>query len=176
MSDDKEVTEITAEDIIQPSAKRKSTLLVLLLVGVIVILLGFIGFLFSPFGRKIINFSPQQETAKEEVIEEEPKEFAFVTLPDILSNLRSRTHSDRPSFLKLVLVLRIATAHDKEPIEAMKPIILDQFQIFLRELEIEDISGASGLQRLRQELLNRANNVVSPKRVVDVLFKEILVQ
>lgn len=114
MSNDKEVTEITAESIVQPSAKRKSILLVLLLAGVIVILLDFIGFLFSPFGRKIINFSPQQEIVKAEIVEERSKGFAFVTLPDILSNLRSRTHSDHPSFLKLVLVLRIATVHDKK--------------------------------------------------------------
>jgi len=58
----------------------------------------------------------------------------------------------------------------------MKPRFIDQFQMFLRELDLEDIRGAAGLQRVRQELLTRVNTITAPIKVRNVLFKEFLVQ
>jgi flagellar FliL protein len=56
------------------------------------------------------------------------------------------------------------------------PRIIDNFQVYLRELRIEDLRGSAGMYRLREELLLRVNASAAPARIVDVLFKEMLVQ
>ena len=56
------------------------------------------------------------------------------------------------------------------------PRVVDNFQIYLRELRIEDLRGSGGVYRLREELLARVNAAVAPVKVTDVLFKEMLVQ
>ena len=53
---------------------------------------------------------------------------------------------------------------------------MDNFQVYLRELRPEELSGTKGIFRLKEELLVRVNNAVHPARVYDILFKEILVQ
>jgi flagellar FliL protein len=56
------------------------------------------------------------------------------------------------------------------------PRIIDLFQTYLREMRPEELRGSAGTQRLREELVARANLVAAPARVVDVLFQEIIVQ
>jgi flagellar FliL protein len=56
------------------------------------------------------------------------------------------------------------------------PRIVDNFQIYLRELRVDDLRGSGGIYRLREELLARVNAAVAPVKVNDVLFKEMLVQ
>ena len=58
----------------------------------------------------------------------------------------------------------------------IQPRIIDRFQVYLRELRVEDLEGSAGMQRLREELLNRVNKVAHPVKVRDVLFAELLVQ
>ncbi len=53
---------------------------------------------------------------------------------------------------------------------------MDNFQVYLRELRIEDLKGSAGMYRLREELLTRVNAAIAPAKVHDVLFKEMLVQ
>ena len=56
------------------------------------------------------------------------------------------------------------------------PHILDNCQNFLRELRVEDLKGSAGMYRLREGVLLRVAASVAPIKVLDVLFKEILVQ
>ena len=56
------------------------------------------------------------------------------------------------------------------------PRIVDSFQVYLRELRIEDLQGSAGLQRLREELLMRVNSAAQPTVVRDVRFREMLGQ
>lgn len=98
----------------------------------------------------------------------------FYSLGDILVNLSG--DGKRPNFLKIRVSLELASEKDVPAIEALKPRIIDQFQVYLRELRIEDLRGSAGLYRLREELLLRVTEAVQPIRVKDVLFQEILVQ
>lgn len=98
----------------------------------------------------------------------------FFSLGDILVNLSG--DGKRPNFLKIRVVLELADQKDSTEIEALKPRIIDQFQVYLRELRVEDLRGSAGLYRLREELLLRVTEVVQPIRVRDVLFQEMLVQ
>ncbi len=58
----------------------------------------------------------------------------------------------------------------------MLPRVLDNFQVYMRELRLDDLSGSAGLFRLKQEMLSRINRAVEPVQVSDVLFSELLVQ
>ena len=56
------------------------------------------------------------------------------------------------------------------------PRVLDGFQLYLRALTLDDVQGAAGMQRLKEELTARVNLAVAPVAVTDVLLKEMLVQ
>jgi len=98
----------------------------------------------------------------------------FYDLPEILVNLNSAGR--KQNFLKIRVSLELESPLDVPKIEAVMPRIIDNFQVYLRELRIEDLQGSAGLLRLREELLTRVNSSVKPAKVNDVLFKEMLVQ
>ncbi len=98
----------------------------------------------------------------------------FVDLPDILVNLQSS--GKRMRFLKLRVALEVADEPTAESIRALAPRVMDSFQLYLRALTVEEVKGAVGLQRLKEEMLARVNRAIKPLEVDDVLFKEMLVQ
>lgn len=99
---------------------------------------------------------------------------AFMDLPEMLVNLQ--TSGRKQAYLKLRVALELESVADQPRVETMMPRIVDNFQVYLRELRIEDLQGASGMHILREELLTRVNAAVRPVKVSDVLFKEMLVQ
>ena len=104
----------------------------------------------------------------------EPPKTVFFDLPEMLVNLNSNTR--RPTFLKIQVSLELTSDKDASYVEKMSPRIVDNFQVYLRELRIDDLRGSAGIYRLREELLARINMAVRPAKVKDVLFKEVLVQ
>jgi flagellar FliL protein len=99
---------------------------------------------------------------------------AFFDVPEMLVNINAG--SKRSGFLKISISLELPDAAEIPQIQAVMPRVLDNFQIYLRELRVEDLKGSAGLYRLREELLLRVNAAVAPAKVSDVLFKEMLVQ
>ena len=102
------------------------------------------------------------------------KEAAYFDLPDLLVNLDG--DGRRSSFLKLSISLELKSEQEINNIQAVMPRIIDNFQVYLRELRPEDLRGSAGLQRLREELLLRVNAATQGSAVKDVLFKEMLIQ
>lgn len=98
----------------------------------------------------------------------------FYDLPEMLVDIN--TGARKRNFLKLRVSLELGSAADTAAVEAVMPRIIDNFQVYLRELRLEDLQGAGGIYRLREELLVRVNAAVRPAKVNDVLFKEMLVQ
>ena len=116
-------------------------------------------------------FSPGDAAPSEEGV---PFETVFYDLPEMLVNLSPsgrKTH-----FLKITVSLELNEAAQVEQLEKLQPRIIDSFQVYLRELRIDDLAGSAGIQKLREELLVRVNTAASPARISDVLFKEMLVQ
>jgi flagellar FliL protein len=103
-----------------------------------------------------------------------PKKTVFYDMPTMLVNLNSDGRTS--NFLKLSVSLEIAGKDGKQTLERYQPRVVDNFQVYLRELRVEDLQGSAGLQRLREELLLRVNAAVEGVEVKDVLFKEMLVQ
>lgn len=98
----------------------------------------------------------------------------YYTLPEFLINLN--TGGKQTSFLKTVVVLEVQKSSDIAIIEANLPRLMDGYNTYLRELRASDLSGSAGVQRLREELLLRANKALAPVKINDVLFKNIVVQ
>ena len=103
-----------------------------------------------------------------------PVKVVFYDLPEILVNLN--TGGRKSTFLKIRVSLELENAEDVARIEAVMPRIIDNFQVYLRELRVEDLKGSAGMYRLREELLTRVILAAAPSKVSDVLFKEMLVQ
>lgn len=119
----------------------------------------------------------KEEAVQEEVVEEVIPAHgpaAFYDVPELLVNLNSS--GNKTHFLKITISLELELQTDIPAIEAVMPRIVDNFQVYLRELRIEDLSGSAGIQRLREELLLRVNAAAAPVKVKDVLFQEMLVQ
>jgi len=111
-----------------------------------------------------------------------PRAVAFLDMPEIVTNLNAPGR--RAVYVKLRSKLELARPEDGAAVQASMPRLLDLFQTYLREVRPEELRGSAGTQRLREELVARANIAVAQAgrgdaqqiRVNDVLFVEILVQ
>jgi flagellar FliL protein len=98
----------------------------------------------------------------------------YVELPEMIVNLNSNPH--RPSFAKVIARLELANPEDADRVRTAMPRVQDLFQTYLREMHPEELRGAAGTYRLREELIARASVAAAPAKVKDVLFTELLVQ
>jgi flagellar FliL protein len=152
----------------KPAGSRKK--LIMIAGGAIVLLLALGGAAY--FFGFLDRFVGHKAPAVEEV--QAPKPAVFFDLPDLLVNLNGAGR--KASFLKLTVSLELEKQDDVARLQAVLPRIIDNFQVYLRELRVEDLRGSGGIYRLREELLTRVNAAAAPVKVADVLFKEMLVQ
>jgi len=163
-----------ADTEIAPQKERLSLKFLLLFVGApLLLLVCATGGLFAagiwPFSSSAVGKEvEQQETVAE------PKTTVFVDMPDLLVNLNATGR--KTSFLKLSVALELESSGDVPKIKAVMPRVIDNFQVYLRELRAEDIKGSAGMYRLREELLARVTVAAAPVKIQDVLFREVLVQ
>jgi flagellar FliL protein len=153
--------------------------LILILVPLLLVVGAAAGAYFTGVADPLLKMFKREKTAApvEEVAPKQggvPPAAVFYDLPEILVNLNSTGR--KQNFLKIRISLELESPLDVPKIESVMPRIIDNFQVYLRELRIEDLQGSAGLLRLREELLTRVNSSVKPAKVNDVLFKEMLVQ
>jgi flagellar FliL protein len=140
-------------------------------VGLIVVVAVAYFFLFSGGEPKVADGTAGAH-ANAQVAAEHP---TFVDVPEILVNLA--TTGDKPAYLKLSVSLELKGGDEAvKALEPVMPRVVDQFQTYLRELRVEDLSGSAGMFRLKEELLRRVNMAIEPVQIQDVLFKEMIVQ
>lgn len=160
----------------EEGAKKKSPLKLILFIAGPILLIGAV--LAGLYFTGIIGGGHDKHKKAEEEkkkVDETPKDLAYYTVPDLLINLKA-SKPGQPSFLKLSVVLEVDGQKNIETLNKLKPRIVDQFQVYLRELRVEDLQGSSGILRLREELLGRVNQIATPLKIRDVLFMEMLVQ
>jgi len=170
---DDDATDAKAEDdgeSTEAPKKKKSKKLLFILLPVLLLLGGGGGaYVMGVFGGH-----EDPAVAKKKAAEEARKQIVYYPVPEILVNLSGsggKTH-----YLKIKVSLELANKNEIPKVEAVLPRIIDNFQVYLRELRVEDLRGSAGLYRLREELLQRVNVAAAPAKVSDVLFKEMLVQ
>ncbi len=129
-------------------------------------------FLTGKIGGKHEAEVKHEETPTEEQKAQTPS--VFLNLPDMIVNIN--TDSKRPVFLKISTSIELGSPEDVKAVEALLPRVVDNFQIYIRELRMEDLKGSAGMYRLREELLMRVSQAVAPVKVRDILFREILLQ
>lgn len=150
---------------------KKPNKILLIAGGVIVLLAIIIGILFFTGTAQKLLHHPE-EPVVEKI--QKPAQILYFELPEIVVNLN--TSNRKVSFLKLSLSIEVNEEAQIKRLEQIKPRILDQFQVYLRQLKIEDLRGSAGLQQLREELMIRLSATMAPLTVNDILFKEMLIQ
>ncbi|NBX74665.1 MAG: flagellar basal body protein FliL [Alphaproteobacteria bacterium] len=115
-----------------------------------------------------------EQNKKEEEEKRKAEGSVFVDLGELLVNLQG--DGRRVNYLKIRVSVELASEEDKAKFDKAKPRVLDNFQVYLRELRVEDLRGSAGIYRLREELLARVAEAAYPAKVYDVLFLEMLVQ
>jgi flagellar FliL protein len=155
------------------SRGKSRRLLIVIAIAVLLLIAAAAGLWFSGIAQILLG--KHEDTAKADTQAPSAKEAIFYDgVPDMLVNLN--TGGRKSNFLKLKVSLQIENKDDIPKIQAIQPRVVDTFQTYLRELRLEDLKGSAGLYRLREELLLRINAAVSPARIDDVLFQEMLVQ
>lgn len=174
MSDEAEADEFDADQDDAPKKKLSGKKIVLfILLPLLLIGGGGAGLKFS--GLLGGEAAPEEKKAAEtEQKAPAPIKTVFYELPEMVVNLNSRGR--RPNFLKIKVSLELTNDQDADRLDSLRPRIIDNFQVYLRELRIDDLRGSAGVYRLREELLARVNAAVHPTKVTNVLFKEVLVQ
>ena len=154
------------------SAGRKR-LIIIIVVAVFLVVGGVAGAYFLGYLDPLIAKLSGKEFQKGEA-SVQTRETVFMDLPELLVNLN--TGGRRSTFIKMKVTLEVEKKEYVPVIEKLMPRIIDNFQVYLRELRIDDLKGSIGMYRMREEMLLRVNTAAAPAQVVDVLFKEILIQ
>lgn len=153
-----------------PAAKSKKKKLIIIGAAVAVLALGG-GGAFMFLGGKGKHAEEEAAAAASAGKEGQP---VYFEMPQILVNLN--TGGKQVSFIKTTVTLELSSAADMPTVQANLPRLVDSYNTFLREMRASDLYGSSGAYRLREEMLARANKVLAPAKVQDVLFKELIVQ
>jgi flagellar FliL protein len=163
----------------KPAKRKKRLAGKTLVLGIILPLLLLVGggagaYLTGALDSLIGHGKDNAKAETEAKAEEAKKNYVYYELPEILVNLN--TADRKVHYLKISVSLELENKEDISKVQAVLPRIIDNFQVYLRELRIEDLRGSAGLYRLREELLTRVATAAAPAKVSDVLFKEMLVQ
>ena len=173
MSDDADDGEIDLGGDFEPGKKKLSGKKIVLFFVLPLLLVGggVAGLMFSGL---LGGDEKEVAAAHEEAGPADMSATVFFDLPEMLVNLN--TTGRRPNYLKMRVSLELGNELDIARLRDLSPRIIDNFQVYLRELRVEDLRGSAGIYRLREELLARVNAAVHPTKVKDVLFKDMLVQ
>ena len=124
----------------------------------------------------VLGHSPGQEPVKAKAEDSghavSPAGLTY-ELPDMLVELNGGGTSNR---LRISVALEVEGEAALERLHTVMPRVLENFQVYLSALDIEDLSGSAGLDRLSEELLLRVNAAIRPAKVRGVKFMEMLAQ
>ncbi|MCA3256178.1 MAG: flagellar basal body-associated FliL family protein [Alphaproteobacteria bacterium] len=151
-----------------PAAKPKRKLV--LIAGLAVVLLGGGGagawFAFGAGG--------DEAHAEAEAKAKPEGEPAYVEVPPMVVNLSSA--EGRTRYLKARVTIEAESPEAAEAMKTKMPAINDAFQGLLHGIRPEDVSGSTGLYRLKEEMMVRVTRAAAPERPRDILIQELVLQ
>lgn len=156
------------------SGKKK---LLILLIPVLIMLASVLGLYFTKWSAKddgettteVKDISLENNNSIDEL-----KAF-FYDLPDQWISLNALDRQHQIVF-KAKVTLEMENSEGVKYAKDMLPRIQDTLQFYFREMRVEEIQGSIGIYRLREEILGRLNKILSPHKVINVLFKEMSIQ
>lgn len=152
---------------IKDPVSRGKRILLFLIPLTIIALVVIAYFLVSYFRQTTTNTTDTNNSKKE--LSENYKYYEF---DDILVGIMSGNNSR--SFLKMSLSIKVSDEKILDELSSKSSVIKDAINLFLRELKSEELSGTSGIIMIKTELMKRINKIISPAKIDDILFKELL--
>ncbi|SDF93875.1 flagellar FliL protein [Limimonas halophila] len=167
----------TGEDVELEATPRQSGMsgkkIVLFFVVPLLLVLGLIaGIFLTGLPSALMGGGSESQSAEKQA--SSSSQSVFYNMPTMLVNLNS--DGQQQSFLKLKVTLELASEKGKSRVKKVTPRVVDNIQVYLRQLRMEDLQGSAGMQRLREELLRRVRAAADGAEVRNVLFKQMLVQ
>lgn len=153
---------------------EKSHKKLFIIIGVVVSLCTLLGVLFftSLFDLMMGDVNPDSEKNAAEVLQ--AKSVTYLPIPELTINLKKT--SSRSRTLTASFVLALENENVRKNVNHFIPMIQDQFHTFLREMDVSDLEGMAGIERVSQEMLIRINRVVAPFSVTDVLVQKFYIR
>lgn len=104
---------------------------------------------------------------------------AYVQFGEAVVNL----NEDRLTRYLKVKILLVADAHDEKPltelVQKKKPILKNWLIAYLSDKSLQEVSGASGMNKLRREIWHQFNTELysdGSEKILDIFFEEFMVQ
>jgi flagellar FliL protein len=119
---------------------------------------------------------PSQAPVPAKAVESVPSTAAaplYYELPDLLVELE--TGGEVPTLLKISATLEVEDEATLGRLNSVMPRVLENFQVYLSELDLEDLQGSAGFDRVSEALLLRVNASIRPANVRDVRRRRSLV-
>ena len=113
-----------------------------------------------------------KETAKREAAKKHEPE-VVADLDVFVVNLTGPVPS---RYLRTSLSVGVKDEHEKEKIKEYSGPIRDAVIMYLTEKQVEDLIDPQGKNKLRSDLLKRINTAIGKPLVLNVYFKEFLIQ
>jgi flagellar FliL protein len=159
-----------------PAKKKSGVSKLLVIVGAVIVLTcaGLAGAYFTGMLDPLMATIAGTETPEPEEHAAASGQPTFYEMPDFVISLNNGDRKSR--FMKVRVSLELEDKSNIPEVERLMPRIVDNVQVYLRELRADDLKGSAGTHRLREELLRRINASVAPLRIGDVLFLELLLQ
>lgn len=127
----------------------------------------------SFFGKKSEKLHENNANGSSYSSEMSPEYNFFLPTPEVIVNLRSL--KTKGNILRATFYLQLYNREDEIKIKELFPVIIDQSIAYLRDQSVADFEGI-GLERVRQALLTRINNVIHPLKIYRVIIKDFVIQ
>jgi len=121
-----------------------------------------------------VEQAEEEEAVEEEVVAEVVPPGVFYEMEEMTVSLSGT--GNRRNFLVVGVQIEMEDDAGVARIEAERPRLVSEFNIFLRELRVEELNGSEGAYLVREELYRRASQVLSPTPVRNLLLEKLLVQ
>jgi flagellar protein FliL len=151
-------------------AKKKKMLLIVGGAVALVLVLGGAAAFFLMGGKK----AEDEHGAADPAAAASAAALVIYDVPQMSVNLASDDADQH--FLRAKLALELKVAEDIPAAEAMLARLQDDWQSFLRQMRVEDFRGSAAIERLKENLVLRARQVMAPLTINNVLIREVLVQ
>jgi flagellar FliL protein len=141
------------------------------------VVIGIVGAAYFIYGRwssmKAYSSNGEQDRTRKTQSQTEEVSDSYVDMEPLVVNLSS--DDKKKTYLRLAATLRGTSPSDVSLIKAKMPMLVDSFQTFLTGLRSADFSGTGVTILLKEELLKRVNKIISPAKVEEVLFREMII-
>ena len=140
---------------------KKILLIIIAVILLIVIISGIV----------FIIVSTKLSSSKEEVLKVDKKIVMYEFDESFVTNVK-----DSKKILKTVIEVELANKKIEELVKARESEIRNEIYLILRSKKEKDFDGAEGQINLQKEITDSIRNIIKSKDVLNVYFREFIIQ